>query len=137
MMSSTMAVNTIPTFFEPVRRTALESLLGYFPVLSERDAVVRSVSGSDHVQKYSERTDLPTVTYISRQGTGRRLISADHDGLVRALRALEAEGLCEVVVAEMEGMTVAEQLAAIAKSTVSLFLSLLLFYPRRRLTLEF
>ncbi|KAF8868856.1 hypothetical protein BD779DRAFT_1793224 [Infundibulicybe gibba] len=61
----------------------------------------------------------PVVTYISRQGGGRRLRDADHQGLVAALEELEAEGVCEVFVARMETMSIKEQVAAAARSTVS------------------
>lgn len=124
MISPTMVVSPVPAFFEPIRRTVLESLLGHTPVLGERGAVVGAVAGGGgRVAHYGGRSDRPIVTYVSRQDTGRRLLGADHDGLVRALRGLEGEGVCEVVVAEMEGMSVAEQLAVVARSTVGLGVS--------------
>ena len=62
----------------------------------------------------------PIVTYISRQTTGRRLTDESHEGLVRALRELEEEGICEVRIPVMERLSLGEQVAEVASSTVSI-----------------
>ncbi|KAF8193231.1 hypothetical protein K438DRAFT_1829329, partial [Mycena galopus ATCC 62051] len=75
---------------------------------------------------------LPLVTYISRQGSGHRLVAADHDALVAALKELEAEGICEVQVAAMERMSAMEQTELVARSTHQLWIPL----ARRSTTIE-
>jgi hypothetical protein len=64
------------------------------------------------------------VTYISRQANGRRLRSEAHESLLEALGELEDEGICEVRVAEMQGMTLAEQIEVASSSTVRAFVHL-------------
>jgi hypothetical protein len=60
------------------------------------------------------------ITYISRQGVRRHLVPDDHEGLVRALTELtERRGWVLNVVA-MERLTKEEQLALVARTTVSL-----------------
>lgn len=58
------------------------------------------------------------MTYISRQSTGRRLREEDHAGLVRSLRELDAEGVCEVHVVRMEGMSLKAQIELVARTSV-------------------
>lgn len=65
-------------------------------------------------------SSAPIVTYISRQGGGRRLIEKDHRELVDALIELEKEGVCELKVAMMETMSIREQIKLAARSTVRL-----------------
>ncbi|KAF8886789.1 hypothetical protein BD779DRAFT_1529686 [Infundibulicybe gibba] len=54
----------------------------------------------------------PAQMVSSKPGGGRRLRDADHQGLVAALEELEVEGVCET-------MSIKEQVAAAARSTVS------------------
>ncbi|KAG6879083.1 hypothetical protein C0992_005291 [Termitomyces sp. T32_za158] len=61
---------------------------------------------------------MPFVTYIVRQGSGRRLADADHQEFVKALKELEWSGLCQVYVAQMEKMTLAQQMEIMARSTI-------------------
>lgn len=114
-----MNIKPAPDFFEPIRRTVLTSLLGYLPITNMWGAVA-TPKNNDDVENHDMQSDLPIVTYISRQGGGRRLSYADHEGLVRALSALEDEGVCRVNVVRMETMSVKEQVAVAARSTVSL-----------------
>jgi hypothetical protein len=109
MIASTMAVDPPAGFWEPLRKSTLQHVLDYVPVLN----------GDGHViAPHQAITQLPIVTYISRQGGGRRLVAEDHENLVKALKELEWLGLCTVHVAAMEKMTLKEQLELMAKSTV-------------------
>lgn len=123
MISPAMSVNPAPEFFEPVRRTAISNLLGYIPILNERGAVAGIVMPSgEAIVNDDLSSDLPVVTYISRQGGARRLNNSDHEGLLQALRGLEQEGVCKVNVVRMETLSVKEQVAVAARSTVCYFL---------------
>ncbi|KAF8345464.1 hypothetical protein F5887DRAFT_884888 [Amanita rubescens] len=102
MIAGTWNVTVPPGFWEPLRRTAVENALGYLP-----DALGSGDGGK-----------LPVVTYISRQSTGRRLREEDHEGLVRSLRELDEEGLCEVHVVRMERMSLKAQIELVARTTV-------------------
>ena len=104
-----MATNVPANFFEPIRHTAITNLLGYLPVLNSRGAVVSPT----HL-----KSDVPMVTYISRQGGSRRLKTQDHEGLVEALTSLEREGLCKLNVVKMEQLGLKAQVEVAAKSTV-------------------
>ena len=122
MISSTMNVTVPEHFWEPLREQLVTNTIGYLPVMDNAGVVVSSPKSS-----------APVVTYISRQRTGRRLVAEDHDGLIGALKELEAEGLCELNVAIMETMTFAQQIESVARSTVrltSLLLSLALICCR-------
>jgi hypothetical protein len=120
MISATMSITPAPKFFEPVRRTAIMNLLGYLPILNARGAItgVSTLHHRDPVLSNNLISDLPVVTYISRQAAGRRLSNADHEGLIQALRELENEGVCKINVVAMETMDVKEQVAVVARSTV-------------------
>jgi hypothetical protein len=107
MMAGTMDVPTPNHFWEHMRSTTVRNILGYLP--------------APVVDRHPEHTAKPIVTYISRQGAGRRLVATDHTLLVDSLRQLEAEGLCEVVVAMMERMTLKEQIELVSRSTVRLY----------------
>lgn len=109
MISSTMTVNVSQNFWEPVRRSAVENILGYFPKINSHGAVVSPPTAV---------SEKPIITYISRQGGARRLSSDDHESLINALKELESTGLCQVFVAEMEKMTLKQQIEVMAKSTV-------------------
>jgi len=61
---------------------------------------------------------MPFVTYIVRQGGARRLAESDHEGLVKALKELELGGICQVNVAQMEKMSLEQQIEVMARSTV-------------------
>jgi len=126
MISPTMSIKAAPDFFEPIRRAAITNLLGHFPILNARGAVVGITTSHDKndILSHDIQSDLPIVTYISRQGGARRLSDADHEGLVQTLRGLEGEGVCKVNIVRMETMTVKEQVAVVARSTVR-FLTLL------------
>jgi hypothetical protein len=85
-----------------------------------------------------------TITYISRQRTGRRLVQEDHEGLVRALREMverrKAMGeKWEFRLVEAEGMSKDEQVRMAASTTILLGvhgngLTHLVFMPPTRLS---
>jgi hypothetical protein len=60
------------------------------------------------------------ITYISRQGSRRRLREADHAALVAALEELAGRRGWELNVVRAEALTTAQQLALAARSTVLL-----------------
>ncbi|KAF8067951.1 hypothetical protein FPV67DRAFT_1669816 [Lyophyllum atratum] len=109
MISSTMSVNVSSTFWEPIRRTAIQNVLGYLPHVDKRGVVVAPPSAA---------SDLPSVTYMVRQGGGRRLAEPDHEDLVKALKELEWGGICQVNVVQMEKMTLEQQIEVMARSTI-------------------
>ncbi|KAF5383003.1 hypothetical protein D9615_004886 [Tricholomella constricta] len=109
MISSTMTVNVSDAFWEPIRRTTVEHVLGYLPQVNNRGVVVSPPSAV---------SEMPFVTYIVRQGGSRRLAEADHNGLVKALKELEWSGICQVHVVQMEKMSLEQQVEVIARSTV-------------------
>ncbi|KAF7349429.1 hypothetical protein MSAN_01732800 [Mycena sanguinolenta] len=102
MIAGAMNVTAPHDFWAPIRASLLRNVLapGLIP---------------DSTQ---DPPSLPLVTYISRQGTGRRLLAADHNALVDALKELEVEGLCEVQIAVLERMTLAEQIELVARSLI-------------------
>jgi protein O-GlcNAc transferase len=106
MIAGAMNVTVPQDFWAPVRESLWRNILapGF-------------ISGTIH-----NFSTLPLVTYVSRQGAGRRLVAADHDALVVALKSLEAEGICEVQVAALERTGVREQIELVSRSTVSYFL---------------
>lgn len=64
-------------------------------------------------------TDTPVITYISRQGWGRRmLIQEDHERLVRELENLRDTYGYEVNVVSMDKLSRTEQLQLAARTTV-------------------
>jgi protein O-GlcNAc transferase len=103
MIAGALNVTVPQDFWAPVRESLWRNILapGF-------------ISGTIH-----NFSTLPLVTYVSRQGAGRRLVTADHDALVVALKSLEAEGICEVQVAALERMGVREQIELVSRSTVS------------------
>lgn len=117
-----MSINPVPDFFEPIRRTVITNLLGCLPILNTQGAVtsIATPHVDDDTQIHdSVLSDLPIVTYVSRQGgTWRRLTAKDHEGLVQALNDLEKEGVCKVNVVRLETMDLKEQVALAARSTV-------------------
>ena len=119
MIAGTMSVSAPEDYWAPIRNALAENLLGYIPELDANGAVTGPTSIPGLV------TTKPVVTYISRQGAGRRLTDKDHEGLVEALRGLEQEGLCEVHIPMMERMSLQEQIALPAKSTVSMSIFIL------------
>jgi len=109
MISSTMNVTVQSHFWEPLRQRLVLNTISYLPVLNTTGPVVST-----------RESPLPIVTYVSRQGGGRRLTQESHDGLVKALKEIVDEGLCELHIALMETMTYSQQVEAAARSTVSL-----------------
>ncbi|KAG5353286.1 hypothetical protein C0989_008794 [Termitomyces sp. Mn162] len=112
MISSTMAVNVSNTFWEPIRRTTVQNTIGYLPRLDSRGVIVSPPTVV---------SEMPFVTYIARQGSSRSLTDAYHQDLVRALKELEWSGLCQVYVAQMEKMSLTQQLEIMARSTVRIW----------------
>ncbi|KAI3615660.1 hypothetical protein WG66_011909 [Moniliophthora roreri] len=108
MMSGTMSVTVPDDFWKPLRDSLLSNILGYIPEPND-------VSSED-----SGPPPLPVVTYVSRQGGGRSLVHKDHDVLILELMDLEDEGICELYVAEMEKMSLREQIELAARTTIML-----------------
>ncbi|KAF9458387.1 hypothetical protein BDZ94DRAFT_1173734 [Collybia nuda] len=109
MVASTMTVDVASDFWEPIRKATLTNMIDYVPILNHHGHVIAPSQAA---------SDRPLVTYISRQGGGRRLRQDDHDGLVNALKELERAGLCHFHVPQMEKMSLNEQLQLIAKTTI-------------------
>jgi len=64
-------------------------------------------------------THKPVITYVSRQGWGRRmLIQEDHEKLVAALKRLEREHGYEVNIVKMDLLTREEQFRLASRTTV-------------------
>ncbi|KAF7324108.1 hypothetical protein MKEN_00633200 [Mycena kentingensis (nom. inval.)] len=82
-----------------------------------RENVWNSLWGPAAVQATRQR---PLVTYISRQGGGRRLIHEDHDALVESLHELELQGICDVQVVRMETLSLKEQIGLMRNTTILL-----------------
>lgn len=108
MASSAMNVTVSDRFWEPLRERLVKNTVGYVPIMDNTGAVTTSPGSS-----------APIVTYVSRQKTGRRLTDEDHQGLIKALLELEADGLIELNIALMETLTFSKQIETVARSTVS------------------
>ncbi|KAM6492022.1 Protein of unknown function (DUF563) domain containing protein [Amanita muscaria] len=111
MIASTMDVDAAKGFWEPIRQSVVKCILGYIPTVNEQGVVLNLEA--------REKSDMaPLVTYISRQGAGRRLTKEDDEGLVAALEGLEREGVIRFRLAKMEKMDLREQIELAAKTTV-------------------
>ncbi|KAF5392389.1 hypothetical protein D9757_001565 [Collybiopsis confluens] len=101
MMASSMELPVPVGYWEPLRHYVLA---GY---------------GISRLSRASPgNSGRPVVTYISRQKTGRRLASEAHEGLVRSLRQLEEEGLCDVHIPVMEQLSLKEQIELASWTTI-------------------
>ncbi|TFK41768.1 hypothetical protein BDQ12DRAFT_678458 [Crucibulum laeve] len=109
MIGGTMEAIAPNNYWEPIRRTTIKNLLGYLPKLNDRGVVIEPLRAN---------SQLPIVTYISRQGGQRRLSNEAHENLVDALKSLEDERICIFNVASMERLTVQEQIEHAARSTI-------------------
>ncbi|KAF6746026.1 hypothetical protein DFP72DRAFT_924003 [Ephemerocybe angulata] len=120
MISGTQNVSVPSNFWEPLRKSVTKNLFGYVPEVaaSGKALVVPKFKHSKDTASSKPHSIKPIVTYISRQSTGRRLIDADHQGLVAALKELAMEGICEVRIPIMEHLTLQEQMAEITSSTI-------------------
>ena len=66
-----------------------------------------------------QQNQTPVITYVSRQGWGRRMLRpADHDELVAALYDLKTKHGYEVNVVSLDKMPPAEQIKLAARTTV-------------------
>ncbi|KAF9256391.1 hypothetical protein L218DRAFT_217394 [Marasmius fiardii PR-910] len=95
MIAGTLNLNVPEGFWDPIRHSVLNNILGYIPV-----------------------SPKPVVTYITRRR--RTLNDANQHALLAGLKKLEREGICEVYVVQMEKMTMKEQLALAARTTILL-----------------
>jgi len=69
--------------------------------------------------KPDQHNQTPVITYVSRQGWGRRMLRpADHEKLVAALYNLRMKHGYEVNVVSLEKMSRAEQIKLAARTTV-------------------
>lgn len=109
MIAGTMSATVTGDFFKPVRESLVENLVGYVPQLDHRGIVMSPAQAV---------SDRPIVTYVSREGGGRKLLAKDRDSLVDALKELESAGICEFHVAIMERLTLEEQVKLASRSTV-------------------
>ena len=119
MLSSTQNVTVPYHFWEPIRKSVSQRLWGYAPLVTNSGRPASTPRFTLDSDAAATDNNLPIVTYISRQTTGRRLIVSHHEELVAALRLLEIEGVCTVRIPVMEKLTLKEQLAEVASSTVS------------------
>ncbi|KAF7289787.1 hypothetical protein MIND_01352900 [Mycena indigotica] len=99
MIAGTMNVTAPEDFWRPIRENVWESMWG------------TRMAGVDGKR--------PVVTYISRQGGGRRLNGTDHEALVAALHELESSGHCDVQVVQMEKMILKDQVDVMRNSTAN------------------
>lgn len=113
-------------FWSPLRKSLTHNLLGYIPTFA-------SLTNRIVLSPPSDRSDKPVVTYIDRQGTGRRLTDESHKSMVEALRTLEEEGVCEVQIVRMENVGLREQVRLVARSAVSIHWSTVLLLEFREL----
>ncbi|KIK62619.1 hypothetical protein GYMLUDRAFT_164784 [Collybiopsis luxurians FD-317 M1] len=97
MMASTMSLSVPVGFWEPLRK-----------------AVVTRYGLSDKPKDSSK----PVVTYISRQSTGRRLTNEAHEGLIKSLKELKEEGLCDVHIPVMEHLNLRDQIELASTTTI-------------------
>jgi len=110
--SSSSSSSSHEGFWSPIRKSLTLNLLGYLPTFA-------SLTDRKVVSPPLDRSELPIVTYVDRQKTGRRLTEESHQSLVDALLELKAEGVCEVEIVRMEDVSVREQVRLAARSTVS------------------
>jgi len=105
MISSTMGVTAPRHFWEPLRQRVVRNTIGHLPL-----------SGSG-----GQGSRRPQVLYISRQAqkNGRRLAHTPHADLVRSLRELDEDGICDVIVAAMKTLSFQEQVRLSASAVVS------------------
>ncbi len=96
-----MALTVADDFWLPIRESIVRNLIGRVPVITD---------------------NVPVVTYVSRQrGSRRRLLDADHENLVAALRELCDKDICDLRVVELETMSLRQQVDTMARTTVCRF----------------
>lgn len=120
MLGATQNLTVPRHFWEPIRKSITQRLWGYSPEVSNSGRPVLPPQFTPSSDTLGMHHTLPVVTYISRQTTGRRLLDSDHQRLVAALRQLADEGICTVRIPVMEKLTLREQLAEVASSTILL-----------------
>ncbi|KAH6908790.1 hypothetical protein BKA70DRAFT_252565 [Coprinopsis sp. MPI-PUGE-AT-0042] len=123
MIAGAMDVTAPERFWERIRKSMVRNILGYVPAIDSNGRVsvssmVPSASPSGPLDLGSQGWGLPVVTYISRQGTGRRLRNEDHQNLVKALQQLEEDGVCILQIPMMERLSLRDQIDIIAKTTI-------------------
>ncbi|KAG2003080.1 hypothetical protein CC2G_003713 [Coprinopsis cinerea AmutBmut pab1-1] len=133
MVGGTMSLTAPDLFWEPLRQSLVRNTIGYVPAVDSRGRILATslkpsppppsspIAFDDDTgvsDTASGRYNLPVVTYISRQGGGRRLVAEDHELLVESLKELERQGLCTVLIPQMEKLSIREQVAIIAKTTI-------------------
>lgn len=108
-------------WWTPVRRNVLKfASAGKKGGALIRKALDFTYSRRDEAQKQGK----PVVTYVSRQGWGRRMLKEeDHEVLVNELKRLEREEGYELNIVHMEQLTREEQLVLAGKTDVSVPLS--------------
>ncbi|KAF9525431.1 hypothetical protein CPB83DRAFT_838167 [Crepidotus variabilis] len=106
MIGSTMHTTVPFRFWEPLRQRVIRNM-------------AKSCMGKVAPPSRPRESGKPLVTYISRQDTPhRRLRTEDDEDLIKAMVALDVEGICEFQAVKMEKLTFPDQIQLIAKSTV-------------------
>ncbi|KAF9525434.1 hypothetical protein CPB83DRAFT_859556 [Crepidotus variabilis] len=123
MIGSTMNTTVPLGFWEPLRRRVVQNMAkrGTNQITSLITPRGRASKKEDSLLKSSvlSHTRKPLVLYISRQATPhRRLRTEDDEDLIRALEALDIEGVCEFQAVKMEKLNFQDQIKLIARSTV-------------------
>ena len=85
------------------------------------NTVRMSVLELSKVRKTDIMHHVPVITYVSRQGWGRRMLKEeDHQRLLAGLEALKEERDIEVNIVELDKMPRNEQILVAARTTVSI-----------------
>ncbi|GFZ43816.1 hypothetical protein JCM24511_01536 [Saitozyma sp. JCM 24511] len=93
----------------------LDAPMGWMEPLRQSMETLALTEGCDVHRK---DRNVPVVTYINRQLTGRRLLAADHEGLMEAMEGLHEQGVIEFVDAQMETKSRIEQFCMALRSDV-------------------
>ncbi|RSH87242.1 hypothetical protein EHS25_003151 [Saitozyma podzolica] len=93
----------------------LDAPMGWMEPLRQSMETLVLTEGCDVHRK---DRNVPVVTYINRQLTGRRLLAADHEGLMEAMEGLHKQGVIEFVDAQMETKSRIEQFCMALRSDV-------------------
>ncbi|TFK25334.1 hypothetical protein FA15DRAFT_590707 [Coprinopsis marcescibilis] len=118
MIAGTMSLVAPDGYWEPIRKSLVRNTIGYVPAIDSKGRILRSSMPASRSDELEPAHEKPVVTYISRQGAGRRLNEEDHVRLVESLRGLESEGLCRFEMPMMEKLTINGQLAVGARTTI-------------------
>ncbi|KAL7421373.1 hypothetical protein Q5752_004258 [Cryptotrichosporon argae] len=110
-------------FFENARLRVLRSL-GIAPATITSDGPIElseviGDANDDALQRATESAK-PTIVYVDRQGSRRRLRQADHEALLLGLSQLQLEGRADVRDVPFETMSITEQIEVAASASIML-----------------